>query len=167
MKLDRFKYLNEDKSIESSNKIILDVINDLMRFNDKLIDQIHIKVISGDPPQSENESNNSIHIDSNTLEIIDVNDSDINHLCELFNFLKSVKDLDILMDADRYKKFRFKFTNLYFKAFFDDNVDRDYAFDTDEINQILFHRKIECEITMQKIDGQIFYKIINKKEGWS
>ena len=166
-------------NISSNNSLIVKAIGSLFNLaSDNIFNRISIitdyfhkdnpdivskREFDEDCPSSEIVDN--IIVNKNTMEIIEVQGSDSNHLCELINLLQSIIDMDIIMNTEMYKRFRSKFTNLYYKAYFNGLDMPKFSLDTDEINQVLSFRKFDYKIIIQKgPNGRLLFRLIKNDE---
>lgn len=163
-------------SISSTNSLIVKAIGSLFDLaSDNIFSRIKIttdyshkdnsEITSVKRESSPSEINNIIIVNKNTMEIIEVQGSDSNHLCELINLLQLIIDMDIIMNTEMYKRFRSKFTDLYYKAYFNGLDMPKFSLDTDEINQVLSFRKFDYKIIIQKgPNGRLFFRLIKNDE---
>lgn len=155
------KFKRGRSKYNGSRVLICNAIEELMNHQLDNIREIDIKITINDEDKESKKS--TVVVDSSTTSLISIDGSDPNALCEFISFIKNSIDLDQLMNKNTYERFRTIFTELYFNAFFNGKREVKFTLDTDEINEIMTYRRLECIIYSQNIEGQLFYKIVDGK----
>lgn len=155
------------KDQEAMYKFLLGAIRDISRIGtEEVIHDITLRIngtIKNNKTQTEILRKNTAHdvdINSETMECISINGKSPNMILQLINYLNAIATIDPLMTIEMHNKFRREFTSMYYEAFFHEGDKKEWALDSDEINNIFEYRLLRFRIVSRKLNDTIYWRLI-------
>lgn len=150
---------------EASDKALLAAIGRMIDIGaNNVIHDISVTIAqSAEESVSNNEDPNKddfVIVDTKWMECVSIHGKSPSTIVELITFLNSVAFINPLMTKDMYERFRKRFTSLYYESFFNDG-EKQWSFDTDEINNIMEYRGFRYKIISKKINDKFYWRIIH------